>query len=87
MKKNKHLGSTFESFLEEDGILEEVNAAAVKAVKELLYDDWLNQELQDPQMALAYLTEAFKDEDIKMRLIALKKVLKAFSSQDTDSST
>lgn len=30
--KNKHFGSTFESFLEEDGILEEVNAAAVKAV-------------------------------------------------------
>lgn len=32
MKKNKHIGSSFESFLEEDGILEEVNAAAVKRV-------------------------------------------------------
>jgi len=32
MKKNKHIGSSFESFLEEDGILEEVNAAAIKTV-------------------------------------------------------
>lgn len=32
MKKNKHLGSSFESFLEEEGILEEVNAAAIKSV-------------------------------------------------------
>lgn len=32
MKKNKHIGSSFDSFLEEAGILEEVNAAAVKKV-------------------------------------------------------
>ena len=32
MINKKHIGSTFESFLDEDGILEEVNAAAVKAV-------------------------------------------------------
>jgi len=32
MKKNKHIGSTFESFLEETNILEEVNVAAIKAV-------------------------------------------------------
>ena len=32
MRKNKHIGSSFESFLEEEGILEEVNAAAIKAV-------------------------------------------------------
>jgi predicted XRE-type DNA-binding protein len=32
MKKSKHIGSSFESFLEEAGILEEVNAAAVKTV-------------------------------------------------------
>ena len=32
MKKNKHIGSSFESFLEEAGILEEVNAAAIKTV-------------------------------------------------------
>ena len=32
MKKNKHIGSSFESFLEEEGILEEVNAAVIKSV-------------------------------------------------------
>lgn len=32
MKRNKHIGSSFESFLEAQGILEEVNAAAIKAV-------------------------------------------------------
>jgi len=31
-KKNKHIGSTFESWLDEKGIREEVTAAAVKAV-------------------------------------------------------
>jgi predicted XRE-type DNA-binding protein len=32
MKKKKHVGSSFEDFLEQEGILEEVNVAAVKAV-------------------------------------------------------
>ena len=32
--KNKHIGSSFDSFLEEEGMLEEVNAAAKKALKE-----------------------------------------------------
>jgi hypothetical protein len=32
MKKRSPLGSTFESWLEEEGIREEVTAAAVKAV-------------------------------------------------------
>ena len=32
MKNKKHIGSSFESFLEQEGILEEVNMAAVKAV-------------------------------------------------------
>ncbi len=31
-KKNPHLGSSFESWLDEAGIREEVTAAAVKAV-------------------------------------------------------
>ena len=31
-KKNPHIGSTFESWLEEEGIREEVTAAAIKAV-------------------------------------------------------
>lgn len=32
MKKNKHIGSSFENFLEEEGILEEVNAAVIKSI-------------------------------------------------------
>ena len=32
MKKNKHIGSSFESFLKEENILEEVNAAAIVAI-------------------------------------------------------
>lgn len=43
MKKNKHIGSTFESFLEEAGILEEVNAAAVKAVIARHLQDYMEQ--------------------------------------------
>lgn len=50
--------------------------------KEIIYDDWLSQELQDPKLAIAYLNEALKDEDERMFLIAFKKVLKAFGDQD-----
>lgn len=32
MKKNKHTGSDFDDFLKEEGILEEVEAAAIKRV-------------------------------------------------------
>ena len=32
MKNNKHIGSSFDSFLQEEGILEETQAAAVKRV-------------------------------------------------------
>ena len=31
-RKNPHIGSSFESWLEDEGIREEVNAAAIKAV-------------------------------------------------------
>lgn len=32
MKQKKHIGSSFDDFLEEEGIKEEVNVAAIKAV-------------------------------------------------------
>jgi antitoxin HicB len=32
VRKNPHLGSSFQSWLDEEGIREEVNAAAIKAV-------------------------------------------------------
>lgn len=49
MKKKKHIGSSFDSFLEEEGILEEVNASAVKTViarnlKEYMEQKDLTQE-------------------------------------------
>ena len=34
VKKNPHLGSSFESWLDQEGIREEVTAAAIKAVLE-----------------------------------------------------
>jgi hypothetical protein len=33
---NRHIGSGFDDFLAEEGILDEVNAVAVKRVKEML---------------------------------------------------
>jgi predicted XRE-type DNA-binding protein len=49
MKKKKHIGSSFDSFLEKEGILEEVNASAVKTViarnlKEFMKQKDLTQE-------------------------------------------
>ncbi len=32
MKKNIHIGSSFDSFLQEENIVEEINVAAIKAV-------------------------------------------------------
>ena len=32
MKTNKHVGSNFDDFLEQEGILEEVNASALKTI-------------------------------------------------------
>ena len=57
MKKNKHIGSSFDSFLEEAGILEEVNAAAVKAViarhlKEYMKKKHLTQEEMAKQLSI-----------------------------------
>ena len=39
--QNKHIGSSFEDFLEQEGIAEEVNAAAVKAVIALSLQDYM----------------------------------------------
>jgi antitoxin HicB len=52
MKKNKHIGSSFDSFLEEQGILEEVNAAAIKKViARHLKDHMKKKHLTQDQMA------------------------------------
>ena len=41
------------------------------------YEDYLQERLQDPKLAIAYLNEALKDEDENVFLIALKDVLSA----------
>jgi probable addiction module antidote protein len=41
------------------------------------YQDWLLEELQDPQLALAYLNKALTDKDPRVFLVALKDVLEA----------
>lgn len=44
MKKNKYIGSSFESFLEEEGIFEEVNVAAIKAVIARNLQEYMEKE-------------------------------------------
>lgn len=44
MRKNKCLGSTFESFLKEKGIYEEVKVAALKTVLALQLQDAMKQK-------------------------------------------
>ena len=42
MTENKHIGSSFESFLESEGIFEEVDAAAQEAIIERLREKTMN---------------------------------------------
>lgn len=52
MKKNKHHGPSFESFLEEEGILEEVRAAALKwAIARLIRQEMKKKHLNKVQLA------------------------------------
>lgn len=41
------------------------------------YNDLLDDELQNPEVALGYLNEALKDEDPNVFLTALKDVIRA----------
>ena len=41
------------------------------------YEEKLIQDLQDPEEACEYLNEAFKDEDPRVFLLALKHVCEA----------
>jgi antitoxin HicB len=51
-KKNPHIGSSFESWLDEAGIREEVTAAAIKAViARQLASEMKKQGITKPKMA------------------------------------
>jgi len=41
------------------------------------WDDYLDDKLQNPRYAEAYLTECFKDEDRTVFLVALMDVIRA----------
>lgn len=48
------------------------------------YEEWLTKKLKnDPELAVAYLNEALKDEDPRVFLLALKDVLQAQGSNMT----
>ena len=52
IKNKKHVGSTFESFLEEAGIFEEVNVAAIKVViAESLKNYMVEMDMTQTEMA------------------------------------
>ncbi|MCX5925432.1 MAG: helix-turn-helix transcriptional regulator [Candidatus Dependentiae bacterium] len=52
MKKNQHIGSSFENFLESEGMLEEINVAAVKAViARNLKEYMIKQHITQTEMA------------------------------------
>ena len=50
-KKNPHIGSTFESWLDEAGIREEVTVAAIKAVIARQLADEMKKKLSKKRMA------------------------------------
>lgn len=50
-KKNQHIGSSFESWLEEEGIRADVTAAAIKAVALQLAAEMKNKKITKKRMA------------------------------------
>ena len=52
MKKNKHIGSDFDDFLKEEGILEEVKVSALKSVLAyLLKNEMEKKDISHTEMA------------------------------------
>lgn len=52
---------------------------AVQQKGTISFKDWLHKQLKDPQLALAYLNEAFKDKDDQIFLIAVEDILNSIS--------
>lgn len=48
------------------------------------FEDFLQEELQDPEVAMGYLNEALADEDPHIFLIALKDVINAQQKDMTE---
>lgn len=88
--KNPHLGSDFDDFLEEEGILEEVNAAAVKRVIAMEVAEAMEQKgLSKTEMAKAMRTsraalDRLLDPERKsVTLLTLEKAARALGKRLT----
>lgn len=61
--KNKHIGSDFDDFLREEGILEEVEAAAIKRV--IAYD--LQMEMEQKNITITEMAQRLKTSRTAVR--------------------
>ena len=82
--ENPHIGSTFESFLEEEGIAEEVNAAAIKRVLAWQIEEAMRQQgISKNQMAKrmrtsrAYLDRFLDPTNNKVQLDTMQRAAAA----------
>lgn len=81
---NKHTGSTFDSFLEEEGILEEVSARAHKRLLALQLDDILKGSRMSKeglarklQATVSQVDQLMDPENTAVTLEALERVAHA----------
>ena len=82
--ENPHIGSTFESFLQEEGIAEEVNAAAIKRVLAWQIEEAMKQQgISKNQMAKrmhtsrAYLDRFLDPNNNKVQIDTLQRAAAA----------
>ncbi len=82
--ENPHIGSTFESFLQEEGIAEEVNAAAIKRVLAWQIEQAMkqqgiskNQMAKRMQTSRAYLDRFLDPNNDKVQLDTMQRAAAA----------
>lgn len=82
--ENPHIGSTFESFLQEEGFAEEVNAAAIKRVLAWQIEEAMKQQgISKNQMAKrmhtsrAYLDRFLDPNNNKVQLDTIQRAAAA----------
>ena len=85
---NKHTGSTFDSFLEEEGILEEVSARAHKRLLSLQLQDILRESKMSKeglarrlQASAAQVDQLLDSENTAVTLEALERLAHALGKR------
>jgi len=88
MKKNKHIGSDFDDFLQEEGILEEVEIGAIKKIiayeiqhvmiKHQLTQSQMAEKLKTSRSAIRRLLDP---KNASVTLITLNKFAHAFGKK------